>query len=52
MTKIRKQPKRDSKKLIIKSLPNPFREQILMCLPPSITERIKDQDQIILRHID
>jgi hypothetical protein len=52
MAKIRKQPKRESKKLRIKSLRNPFQDQILMCLPPSITERIKDLDHIILRHID
>lgn len=52
MSKIRKQPKRQSKKLRVQSLRNPFDDQNLLYLPTSVAERLKHLERIVLRHID
>ena len=51
MPKIRKQPKRSSKKIKIPSLRNPFLNKLPM-LPPEIAENLKKMEFIVPRHID
>lgn len=51
MPKIRKQPRRSTKKLRIPSLKNPFREHCLL-LPGAIDENLKKLERIVLRHLD
>ena len=51
MPKIRKQPKRSTKKLRIPSFRNPFQKS-QPYLPLPIANNLKSLDQIILRHID
>ena len=51
MPKIRKQPKRSTKKVQIPSLKNPFLANPPV-LPPIIAENLKQMDRLIPRHID
>ena len=51
MPKIRKQPKRTSKKLNITTLKNPFLQE-LPFIPKQIAENIAKQEHIIPRHLD
>ena len=51
MGKIRKQPRRSTKKTRIPSLRNPFREQTPL-LPQPIAENLKNLELIVLRHLD
>ena len=51
MPKIRKQPKRSTKKQALPSLRNPFLSDPPI-LPSLITENLKHLDHIIPRHID
>lgn len=51
MPKIRKQPRRSTKKLRIPSLKNPFRDSAPL-LPAPMVENLKTLDRIVLRHLD
>ena len=51
MPKIRKQPKRTTKKLRIPSIRNPFQND-LPYLPFPIASNLKNLDRLILRHLD
>ena len=51
MPKIRKQPKRSTKKVRISSLKNPFK-QLLSHIPADIAKNIRALDTIIPEHLD